>query len=116
MSHYTVGYSWELGLGYFPPWQRLLPGKHATPHDCHLHNEVLPYAARAKCERVATYRQIQGYAAQIHWVTAGNVRFEDFDRPPGCHLDPVQQGEFREAVDEGDRTYVEIVKPSGVLV
>jgi len=55
----SVLYSWELNLGCFPNWQYLLPGKQITPKDCNMMSEVKPYAARAKCERVASYRQLQ---------------------------------------------------------
>ena len=56
---------WEINQGMHCPWQHLLPGKMLTPDEAHMDEREMAFAARQKLERVASYRQLQGYSNQL---------------------------------------------------
>ena len=96
-------YSWETHAGCYPPWQYLLPGRHVTPLDCNLDESIEASAARMKCERVAAYRQLQGYGAQISWMTKGQLSLEDFDTPLITNVRPLREFERRVTTVDGGK-------------
>ena len=99
----SVAYSWELNMACLPPYQHLLPGKLVTSNDCVLAEDMVPLAAERKLERVATYRQLQGYSNQIRWASDDKLTLKDFMPPTSCCLDPVQHNEFRYSVEQGSK-------------
>ena len=107
----TILYSWETHGGCYPPWQFLMPGKYVTPMDCNLDDDLVPAAAEMKLERVATYRQLQGYSAQLHRTSGGALCIDDFNIPEGAVVRPTTPNERREGNtivdnDSGERSEV----------
>ena len=98
----SVLYGWQVNMACFPPFQHLLPGKAVTIYDAELEEDLAPLAAERKLERVATYRQLQGYSMKISCITKGVLSLADFTMPQSCCLDPVQRDEFRFTVDQGN--------------
>ena len=96
-----VAYSWEINVACYPPYQHLIPGKLVTSFDCELAEDMVPLAEERKLERVATYRQLQGYSNQIRWASDDKLALKDFRPPTSCSLDPVQRNEFRYSVEQG---------------
>ena len=63
---------WEVRRCMHCPWQLLVPGKVITPHEVTDMSEHLQHcAARQKLERVASFRQLQGYSNQLRVMTSG---------------------------------------------
>ena len=87
----------------FPPFQDIVPGKYVTELDCNMTEDVVPLAVQVKLERVATYRQLQGYSNQIYQVTDGKLSLDDFRIPSSRCLGPVSEGEQRTYEDVGDK-------------
>ena len=95
----SLAYTWELDLGAYPAWQYLKPGKDMTPLDCDMEDDISDIAARRKLERVASYRQLQGYSNQIHQLSKCQLTIDDFSLPSNCHVREV-------TADEGRKTEV----------
>ena len=101
----AVLYGWEVDEACFPPFQYLLPGKGGvTPFDCELEDDMFQGALEMKLERVAAYRQLQGYSHMIFQVTGGMLTLDDFHLPQSCCVRPVQHNEMRQSVQEGNIT------------
>ena len=87
------------------PWQHLKPGKVLTPHEVEDMDPILAgYAARNKLERVAAFRQLQGYSNQMKLMTS-DTESEDPPKtlaslklPDIFHVRPVKQTESRKTV------------------
>ena len=89
---------WETGQGMHMPWQHLLPGKVLTPYDVPMDEELSSFAARRKLERVASYRQLQGYSQQLSAVTRfckPPVTLSTFKLATGFNIRPVGPNEGR---------------------
>ena len=57
--------------------------------------ELVTHAGRKKLDRVASFRQVQGYSAQLFHVTNGRVDLSFFELPNGYEVRPVAQHETR---------------------
>ena len=69
----SVLWCWEVSQAMHCPWQYLVPGKALTPLDFpDMDPELCRYAARHKLERVASFRQIQGYSNQLRVMSRKN--------------------------------------------
>ena len=94
---------WEVRRCMHCPWQLLVPGKVITPHEVTDMSEHLQHcAARQKLERVAAFRQLQGYSNQLRVMTSGRdppgsepVTLASFKLPEEFCLRPVAQDERR---------------------
>ena len=79
--------------------------------DCNLDDDLVPAAAEMKLERIATYRQLQGYSAQLHRTSGGALCIDDFKIPEGAVVRPTTLNERREGNtlvdnDSGERKEV----------
>ena len=103
----SLVYSWEQDNGCYPPWQWLKPGKHLTPLDANMDDSIAVHAAGKKLDRVAAYRQVQGYSQQLHEITRGQLGIDNFDVPENVHVRPVEANETRIVeVGEQDIAYI----------
>lgn len=92
---------WEITQGMHCPWQFLVPGKILTPLDIHMDEAMARYAARQKLERVASFRQLQGYSNQLRVMTRylnPPVTLISFKLPAGFHIRSVSASEGRKTV------------------
>ena len=110
---------WELNQGMHCHWQHLVPGKILTPLDATMDEELARYAARQKLERVASFRQLQGYSNQLRAMTRYSrprrVTLQSFALPQNFHIRPVTQNEGRKTVrgEHQDVSYI-VHKETGV--
>jgi hypothetical protein len=99
------------------PWQHILPGKALMPSDAEMDADELKYAARRRLERVAAWRQMQGYSNQLRCVTRHSnppVTMASFPMPDNATVRPVNAGE-RRCVERGRHQDVAyIVDQAGV--
>ena len=128
----SVLWCWEISEAMHCPWQHLLPGKVLSHNDTeHLDPDLQRYNARAKLERVASMRQIQGYSNQMrvmskHYGAAipGEPEPEppvtlgrSFQLPDNFHVRPVNANEARKTergpVDGEDVSFI-VNKDTGV--
>ena len=65
----SVLWCWENMQAMHCPWQHLVEGKVITPLEAHMDDQMVGFAARQKLERVASYRQLQGYSNQLRAMT-----------------------------------------------
>jgi len=95
----SVLWCWEVQLGMHTPFQVLTPGRILTPLDAEMDDELMRHAARHKLERVASWRQIQGYSNQLKSLTLLFSRpvktIQYFELPDTFNLEPVAPGEAR---------------------
>ena len=106
----AVLYGWEIDMACLPPFQHIIPDTFVTPSERNLADDILPLALEMKLERVAAYRQLQGYSHQIYVITQGRLSLNDFKVPSSCCLDPVRHNEFRSSDDVGK---IALVKKKG---
>lgn len=105
----SVGYAWEVDLGCYPIWQHLLPGKHLTPTELDMPEDIENYAAKKKLERVSSFRQLQGYSNQLRWLRK-DWNIDGFDLPDNCHVRAVAADEKRKAEVGAEQDTVYLVK------
>ena len=115
----SVLYCWEIQQGMHCPWQHLVPGKILTPLDVKdMDQELRRYAASHKLERVASYRQLQGYSNQLRVLSScslPSVTLASFALPQSFMVRPVEENEGRKTVQEEDQNVSFIVdKDTGV--
>ena len=55
--------------GVYPAWQVLKPGNQVLEGEANMDGELERFRRKAKLERVAAYRQIQGLGHQIFQLT-----------------------------------------------
>ena len=102
----SLCWCWEISQAMHCPWQHLKPGKVMTPHEVEDMDPILAgYAARNRLERVAAFRQLQGYCNQLRVMTS---RPGSLDPPPmtlaklklpdSFHVMPVKANESRKTV------------------
>ena len=95
----SVLWCWQLQTAMHAPFQIIVPGKILTPLDVDMDNEMQQYAARHKLERVAAWRQIQGYSNQLRALTSKYSRppvtIEYFKLPETFHKRAVRADEGR---------------------
>ena len=91
----TVLWCWEIGQGMHMPWQDLVPGKTLTPADADMDEEELKYAAKHTLERVAAWRQLQGYSNQLRRVTSNHKTMQSFDMPEDSNVRALEPNEKR---------------------
>jgi len=97
----SVLWCWEVGSGMHCPFQNVKPGKVLTPNDVDMDEDLARFAARQKLERVASWRQLQGYSHQLFGVTRYSrprVTLKSFEMPPDFHVRPVGANEGRKTV------------------
>ena len=58
----SILYNWETNQAFHCPYQFLAPGKVLTPDDCTMDDELCTWVAKKTIERVAAFRQLQGYS------------------------------------------------------
>ena len=88
------------------PWQHLVEGKDITPLEAHMDDELIAFAVRQKLERVASYRQLQGYSHQLRSMTLYRQRpvtLKTFAMPAGFCVRPVNSNEKRMTLRGRDR-------------
>jgi len=108
----SVLWCWQVQTGMHTPFQHILPGKILTPLDVDMDVEMQQYAARHKLERVASWRQIQGYSNQLSVITEKYSRppvtINYFKLPETFHIRPVRVREARKTVqgDVQDVSYI----------
>ena len=93
------------------PWQHIVPGKVMTPLDAYMDEALARYAAKQKLDRVASYRQIQGYSNQLRVMTRycqPRVTIKSFELPPGFNVRPIKGNEGRktERGEHQDVSYI----------
>ena len=99
-------------------WQHLKPGKILTPLDVDMDEQLARYAARHQLERVASWRQVQGYSNQLRALTRFRnppVTIQTFKMPENFHVRPVKANEGRKTVrgPHQDVSYI-VDKETGV--
>ncbi len=100
----SLVFSWELGIGCYPPWMHLVPGKTVTPLEVDMLDIVEEARARSRLDRVASFRQLQGLSKQLSVLTDGRVTVDWFDLPSTCNVRPVAFNEKRAVVPESSGT------------
>ena len=96
---------WEIAQAMHCPWQHLKPGKALMPLDLEdMDEELCRYAARHKLERVASFRQLQGYSNQLKVMTSrpGShdpfVTLTSFKLPNSFQVRPATANESRKTL------------------
>ena len=112
-------YCWEISQGMRCPWQHLVPGKVLTPLDVqNMDPELCRYAGRHKLDRVASYRQLQGYSNQLRVMSSCSIpplTLSSFKLPESFNVRPVKANERRKTVQGHDQDVSYIVNTeSGV--
>jgi hypothetical protein len=105
----SVLWCWEIEQAMHCPWQHLKPGKVLTPLEVtDMDVDLCRYAARHKMERVASFRQLQGYSNQLRVMSSGPgsrgppVTLATFKLPDSFHVRPVTANESRKTVQGAD--------------
>ena len=69
----SAAWCWENHIAVHTEWQFLKPGKVITPVDFpELSPDQYRWAFKSKLERIASFRQCQGYSKQIRELTDGD--------------------------------------------
>jgi hypothetical protein len=95
----TLSYSWQLNLGFVPPWQELVPGKQVIKGEMVLDNRAEFFRQQNKLERVNAYRQLQGLSHQIHLLSGKRLKLDSFQLPREANIRPIAAGEERHLVE-----------------
>ena len=109
----TVLWCWEVSQGMHMPWQDLIPGKTLTPADADMDETELKYAAKHKLERVAAWRQLQGYSNQLRGVTSGRVNMKSFSMPEDSNVRALRPREKRVTANNPHQDVAYIVDAAG---
>jgi len=97
------------------PWQLLIPGKGLTPWDVvkgEMDEEFIRFASRNGLERVAAFKQLQGYSNQLRVMSAysnPSLTLYSFRLPQTFTLRPVNAMEGRKTLRLGDQDISYIV-------
>ena len=113
----SVLWCWEIDQAMHCPWQHLKPGKVLTSLDIDMDEDLRCWASKHKLERVASFRQLQGYSNQLKVMSSSDspVTLASFQLPDSFHVRPVKANEGRKTV-QGDHEDVsfKVNKETGV--
>ena len=109
----TVLWCWEVGQGMHMPWQHLPPSKTLMPADADMDERTLGYAAQNKLQRVAAYRQLQGYSNQLKKTTKGRLTLESMKLPEDANVRSLKPNEKRQTHKTPHQDVAYIVDAAG---
>ena len=102
----SLGCWWEHDVGGVPPWAHLRPGKQLVPCEADLEDFTAELAYLPKQDRVASYKQFQGFSHQIRSATKDALSLADTKLPEECNACPVGRKDERKVEGEDGKNVV----------